>query len=164
MGHGRSPAFPANRGAARCWILRAASAPRTCSPTPSREIERSFTRVRLKPGFGHGVFGIVPLTIANRAVLRTMPESTNEHFRDAVVELMEERGWSQRELSAAVGVDPAHICRLLRRGSSRRATPDMLVRVARAFGVPPPYFSEYREWQGPGGRRAGPPPPPGRKP
>jgi transcriptional regulator with XRE-family HTH domain len=76
-----------------------------------------------------------------------MPESTNEHFRDAVVELMEERGWSQRELSAEVGVDPAHICRLLRRGSSRRATPEMLVRVARAFGVRPEYFSEYREWQ-----------------
>jgi transcriptional regulator with XRE-family HTH domain len=76
-----------------------------------------------------------------------MPEFTNEHFRDAVAELMEERGWSQRELAAAVGVDPAHICRLLRRGSSRRATPDMLARVARAFDVRPEHFSEYREWQ-----------------
>jgi transcriptional regulator with XRE-family HTH domain len=76
-----------------------------------------------------------------------MSEFTNERFRDAVAELMYERGWTQRELSAAVGVDPAHVCRLLRRGSSRRATPELLVRVADAFDVAPEYFPEYREWR-----------------
>jgi transcriptional regulator with XRE-family HTH domain len=76
-----------------------------------------------------------------------MPEFTNERFRDAVAELMYDRGWTQRELSAAVGVDPAHVCRLLRRGSSRRATPELVVRVADAFGVAPEYFPEYREWR-----------------
>jgi transcriptional regulator with XRE-family HTH domain len=76
-----------------------------------------------------------------------MPEFTNDLFRDAVAELMEGRGWSQRDLSAAVGVDPAHISRLLRRGSQLRVTPRLLARVAGALDVRPEYFSEYREWR-----------------
>ena len=76
-----------------------------------------------------------------------MTEFTNERFRDAVADLMYEHGWTQRELSAAVGVDPAHMCRLLRHGSSRRATPELLARVAQAFGLRPEYFPEYREWR-----------------
>jgi transcriptional regulator with XRE-family HTH domain len=71
---------------------------------------------------------------------------TNQAFREAVGELMNERGWSQRDLSAAVGVDPAHISRLLQRGSRLRATPQLMTRVARAFGVDPEFFVEYREW------------------
>jgi plasmid maintenance system antidote protein VapI len=71
---------------------------------------------------------------------------TNQAFRDAVGELMDERGWCQRDLSAAVGVDPAHISRLLKSGSRLRATPQLMMRVARAFEVDPEYFVEYREW------------------
>jgi transcriptional regulator with XRE-family HTH domain len=59
---------------------------------------------------------------------------------------LEERGWSQRDLSAIVGVDPAHISRLLKRGSRLRATPQLMTRVARAFEVDPEFFAEYREW------------------
>jgi transcriptional regulator with XRE-family HTH domain len=67
-------------------------------------------------------------------------------FRDAVAELMLERGWSQRELATAVGVDPAHVSRLLKRGTRLRATPQLLARVARALEVEPEFFVEYREW------------------
>ncbi len=59
---------------------------------------------------------------------------------------MDERGWSQRDLSAAVSVDPAHISRLLKRGTRLRATPELLARVARAFDLDPEFFAEYREW------------------
>jgi plasmid maintenance system antidote protein VapI len=43
-------------------------------------------------------------------------------------------------------VDPAHISRLLKRGSGLRATPELLARVARALDVDPEFFAEYREW------------------
>jgi transcriptional regulator with XRE-family HTH domain len=71
---------------------------------------------------------------------------SEQPFRDAVEELLLARGWSQRELAATVGVDPAHVSRLLKRGSRLRATPELMTRVARAFGVQPEYFAEYREW------------------
>jgi transcriptional regulator with XRE-family HTH domain len=67
-------------------------------------------------------------------------------FGDAVGELLIERGWSQRDLADAVGVDPAHVCRLLKRGARRRATPELLARVASALKVEPEFFAEYREW------------------
>jgi transcriptional regulator with XRE-family HTH domain len=67
-------------------------------------------------------------------------------FGDAVGELLFERGWSQRDLADAVGVDPAHVCRLLKRGARRRATPDLLARVACALEIEPEFFAEYREW------------------
>lgn len=76
----------------------------------------------------------------------TRPRVTEAAFREAVGELMLERGWSQRELAAAVGVDPAHVSRLLKRGSCLRATPQLIVRVARAFDLEPEFFVEYREW------------------
>jgi transcriptional regulator with XRE-family HTH domain len=75
-----------------------------------------------------------------------MPAVSNQPFHEAVGDLMYERGWSQRDLSAAVGVDPAHISRLLKRGSRLRATPELLARVARAFDLQPEFFAEYREW------------------
>ncbi len=68
-------------------------------------------------------------------------------FRDSVGELLSERGWSQRELADAVGVDPAHVCRLLRRGAQPRATPQLLARIASALEVEPEFFAEYREWR-----------------
>jgi transcriptional regulator with XRE-family HTH domain len=71
---------------------------------------------------------------------------TNQAFRDAVADLLDEREWSQRDLSAVVGVDPAHVSRLLKRGSRLRATPQLIARVARALEVEPEFFVEYREW------------------
>ena len=67
-------------------------------------------------------------------------------FRNAVGDLLHERGWTQRDLAGAVGVDPAHVCRLLKRGSRLRATPELLARIARALQVEPEFFTEYREW------------------
>lgn len=67
-------------------------------------------------------------------------------FAHAVGELLAERGWTQRQLADAVCVDPAHICRLLRRESST-VTPELAARVAEVLGVPPEFFAEYREWQ-----------------
>jgi transcriptional regulator with XRE-family HTH domain len=67
-------------------------------------------------------------------------------FRDAVGDLMFERGWSQRDLADAVGVDPAHVSRLLKRGTRLRATPQLLARVTRALEVEPEFFTENREW------------------
>ena len=79
-------------------------------------------------------------------MVSTMSHVSHQHFREAVSELMYERGWSQRDICAAVGVDPAHISRLLKRGSRLRATPELLARIARACDVPPEFFVEYREW------------------
>jgi transcriptional regulator with XRE-family HTH domain len=71
---------------------------------------------------------------------------THQAFGEAVGELMDSRGWCQRDVSAAVGVDPAHVSRLLKRGSRLRPTPQLMTRVADAFEVDPEYFVEYREW------------------
>lgn len=75
-----------------------------------------------------------------------MSARSHRAFGDAVADLLDERGWSQRELSAVVGVDPAHISRLLKRRSRLRATPQLMSRVARAFELDPEFFVEYREW------------------
>jgi transcriptional regulator with XRE-family HTH domain len=79
-------------------------------------------------------------------MVSTMSSVSHQQFRDAVSDLMYERGWSQRDLSAAVGVDPAHISRLLKPGTRLRATPELLARIARACDVGPEFFAEYREW------------------
>lgn len=60
---------------------------------------------------------------------------------------MLDRGWSQRDLAVAVGVDPAHVCRLLKRETHLRATPELVARIAGALEVDPDYFVEYREWR-----------------
>ena len=75
-----------------------------------------------------------------------MSTRSDQSFRDAVVDLLDERGWSQNDLSAVVGVDKAHISRLLKRGTHIRATPQLIARVARALDVEPEFFVEYREW------------------
>lgn len=67
-------------------------------------------------------------------------------FRDAVGDLLHDGGWTQRDLADAVGVDPAHVCRLLKRGTPLRATPQLLARVAAVLEVEPEFFAEYREW------------------
>ncbi|HTP21711.1 MAG TPA: helix-turn-helix domain-containing protein [Solirubrobacteraceae bacterium] len=60
---------------------------------------------------------------------------------------MLDRGWTQRDLAMAVGVDPAHVCRLLKRGTHLRVTPELVARVAGVLEVEPDYFVEYREWR-----------------
>jgi transcriptional regulator with XRE-family HTH domain len=60
-------------------------------------------------------------------------------------DLLRERGWSQRRLAAAVGVDPAHISRTLGRSPRREPSGLLAGRVAIALDLPPDYFPEYRE-------------------
>jgi len=72
---------------------------------------------------------------------------SQDPFRDSVKDLMLNRGWTKRGLAVAVGVDPAHVCRLLKRGTQLRASPVLLARTAAAFDIDPDYFVEYREWR-----------------
>ena len=72
---------------------------------------------------------------------------SQDPFRESVRDLMLDRGWSQRDLAIAVRVDPAHVCRLLKRGTHLRVTPELAARVAEALEVEPDYFVEYREWR-----------------
>jgi transcriptional regulator with XRE-family HTH domain len=76
-------------------------------------------------------------------VTSARPSHTTLSFSRAVPELLVQRGWTQRDLAQAVDVDPAHICRLLR-STAANVTPDLLVRVADAFGLPPTFFVEHR--------------------
>jgi transcriptional regulator with XRE-family HTH domain len=62
-------------------------------------------------------------------------------------DLLRERGWSQRRLAAAVGVDPAHISRTLARSAGRGPSAALAARVAVALDLPQDYFPEYREEQ-----------------
>jgi transcriptional regulator with XRE-family HTH domain len=68
---------------------------------------------------------------------------SHQRFAEAVPELLQAREWSQRRLAAAVGVDPAYICRAV--AGSSRPSPELTGRVAIALGLPLDYFPEYRE-------------------
>jgi transcriptional regulator with XRE-family HTH domain len=70
---------------------------------------------------------------------------THHRLGDELPDLLRERGWSQRRLAAAVGVDPAHISRTLARSAGRGPTASLAARVAVALDLPPDYFPEYRE-------------------
>ena len=65
-----------------------------------------------------------------------------EAFAKVVPRLLAERSWSQRDLARRVDVDPAHICRLLG-PTSTGGSPDLMLRVAEAFGVPPDSFAFF---------------------
>jgi transcriptional regulator with XRE-family HTH domain len=77
---------------------------------------------------------------------QTIGRPTTTGFANAVADLLLERGWTQRALAHAAGVDPGQLCRLLR-PRSPRPTPHLMERVAEALGVAPTHFPEYREWQ-----------------
>ena len=64
---------------------------------------------------------------------------------DVVPTLLAERGWTQRQLAEAIGVDPAHLSRVIRRLAGRRPSADLVERAASVLGLPRDYFPEYRE-------------------
>jgi transcriptional regulator with XRE-family HTH domain len=72
---------------------------------------------------------------------------THDPLGKELPDLLYERGWTQRRLADAVGVDPAHISRTLGRSPERGPTGRFAARVAIALGLPEDYFPEYREEQ-----------------
>jgi transcriptional regulator with XRE-family HTH domain len=73
--------------------------------------------------------------------------TSTDPFERSVRDLLEERGWSQRALAHAAGVDPAYISRALRRGRREAVSSELAARVARALDLPDDYFPECRERQ-----------------
>jgi transcriptional regulator with XRE-family HTH domain len=72
---------------------------------------------------------------------------TDERFGEVLPDLLRDRGWSQRRLATAVGVDPAYISRAVGEPARRGPSPGLAGRVAEALGLPSDYFPEYREAQ-----------------
>jgi transcriptional regulator with XRE-family HTH domain len=72
---------------------------------------------------------------------------SKEPFSGSVRALLEERGWSQRDLARVAGVDPGYISRALRRGRRDAVAPELAARVASALDLPEDYFPECRERQ-----------------
>jgi transcriptional regulator with XRE-family HTH domain len=50
-----------------------------------------------------------------------------------------------RALPRLVGVSDSYLSRVLRRADYKTPSPELTQRVARAFGLPPDYFPEFRE-------------------
>jgi transcriptional regulator with XRE-family HTH domain len=74
-----------------------------------------------------------------------MPDGdfTDRPFEEAIGGLIEEAGLSLRAVARASGVDVSYVSRL--RSGEAAAPPDPTIeRLARAFGVRPDYFLEYR--------------------
>lgn len=71
------------------------------------------------------------------------PRRTEEAFRVELPGLLRDRGMSQRSLARYVGVNQSYLTFVLqgRRTPSRR----LLEGAAKALGLPPDYFREYRE-------------------
>ncbi len=68
------------------------------------------------------------------------PTYSNRPFIDTFAELMGER--SQRAFATRVGFNQATVSRLL--AGKVQPTPQMIERIARALGVRPTFFAEYR--------------------
>jgi transcriptional regulator with XRE-family HTH domain len=73
--------------------------------------------------------------------------TSTDPFSGSVRALLDQRGWSQRDLARAAGVDPAYISRALRRGRRDGVAPELAARVAHALELPDDYFPECRERQ-----------------
>jgi transcriptional regulator with XRE-family HTH domain len=73
--------------------------------------------------------------------------TSTDPFGRSVRDLLDERGWSQRHLADAAGVDPAYLSRALRRGRQEPVAAELAARVALALGLPDDYFPECRERQ-----------------
>jgi transcriptional regulator with XRE-family HTH domain len=72
-------------------------------------------------------------------------ERTTTPLPEALSELIRERGLSLRGLARRADADPAHLSRVIRRHSNKRASPELAVRLALALDLPSDYFAEVRE-------------------
>jgi transcriptional regulator with XRE-family HTH domain len=66
-------------------------------------------------------------------------------FNEELPRLLDERGISLRMLAKEVGVSDSHLSRALRRADYKRASPQLMTRIASALGLPHDYFPEVRE-------------------
>lgn len=65
-------------------------------------------------------------------------------FHVALAEIMEARGLEQLELAVLADISQTSVSLYL--GQKRRPTPGTIAKVARALGLDPDYFIEYRRW------------------
>jgi transcriptional regulator with XRE-family HTH domain len=59
--------------------------------------------------------------------------------------LLRERGMSLRALAKEVGVSDSHLSRVARNADYKKASVDLMRRIAVALSLPPDYFPEFRE-------------------
>lgn len=69
---------------------------------------------------------------------------TEKALPDALPQLLRDRGLTLRQLAQDVGIDHAHLSRVIARVGSKRASGDLARRVAESLGLPADYFPEYR--------------------
>jgi transcriptional regulator with XRE-family HTH domain len=60
-------------------------------------------------------------------------------------DLLRERGLSRRALARKASIDPGHLSRVLRHQAYKAPSATLVAKVARALGLPPDYFPEYRQ-------------------
>jgi transcriptional regulator with XRE-family HTH domain len=66
-------------------------------------------------------------------------------FREALAEIVRERGLQQMDVAVRGRVSEATITRYLH--GTRRPQPGTIARIAVGLGLPPEYFKEYRYWR-----------------
>jgi transcriptional regulator with XRE-family HTH domain len=74
-----------------------------------------------------------------------MADQTDTPFIEELPRLLHDRGMSLRALAATIGISDSHLSRVLRRADYKTPSPDLTRKVARALGLPPDYFLEFRE-------------------
>jgi transcriptional regulator with XRE-family HTH domain len=74
-----------------------------------------------------------------------MADQTDTPFIEELPLLLHDRGMSLRALAATIGISDSHLSRVLRRADYKTPSPDLTRKVARALGLPPDYFLEFRE-------------------
>lgn len=74
-----------------------------------------------------------------------MADQTDTPFTEELPRLLHDRGMSLRALAATIGISDSHLSRVLRRVDYKTPSPDLMRKVARALGLQPDYFLEFRE-------------------
>jgi len=72
-------------------------------------------------------------------------ERTTKPFREALAEIIRDRGLQQMDVAVRGKVSEATITRYLK--GNRRPQPGTIARIAVGLDLPPEYFKEYRYWR-----------------